>query len=55
MVRNASMAIKIDVHLPFDPNSDLEIGTCYPEKFRQAYCIIVCEKKKVGRRMSFLP
>ena len=38
MVRNASRAHKIGVHLAFDPNFDAEIGTFYPEKFRQAYC-----------------
>ena len=37
MVRNASRALKISVHLAFDPNFNVEIGTFYPEKFRQAY------------------
>ena len=37
MVRNASRALKIGVHLPFDPNFDVGIGTFYLEKFRQAY------------------
>ena len=41
MVRNASRALKIGVHLPFDPNFDVGIGTFYPEKFRQAYYILV--------------
>ena len=27
------------VHLAFDPNFDVGIGTFYPKKFRQAYCI----------------
>ena len=51
MVRNASRALKIGVHLPFDPNFDLGISTYYPEKFQQAYCTVVCEKKKVGRHV----
>ena len=38
MVRNASRALKIGVHLPFDPNFDVGVRTFYPEKFRQAYC-----------------
>ena len=33
MVRNASRALKIDVHLAFDPCFDVEIGTFYPENF----------------------
>ena len=37
MVRNASRALKIGVHLPFDPNFDVGVRTFYPEKFRQAY------------------
>ena len=36
VVRNASRALKIGVHLPFDPHFDVGIGTFYPEKFRQA-------------------
>ena len=39
MVSNASRALKIGVHLAFDPNFDVEIGTFYPEKFRQAYIV----------------
>ena len=39
MVRNASRALKIGVHLPFDPNFDVGIGAFYPEKFWQAYSI----------------
>ena len=41
MVRNASRALKIGVHLAFDLNFDVEIGTFYPKKFREAYYIIV--------------
>ena len=37
MVRNASRAPKIDVHVPFDLNFDVGIGTFYPDKFHQAY------------------
>ena len=33
MVRNASRTLKIGVHLPFDPNFDVGIGTFYPKKF----------------------
>ena len=35
MLRNASRALKIGVHLPFDPNIGVGMGTFYPEKFRQ--------------------
>ena len=40
MVRNAYKTLKIGVHLPFDPNFDVRIGTFYPEKFRQAYYVV---------------
>ena len=39
MVRNASKALKIGVHLPFGPKFDLANRTFYPEQFRLAYCI----------------
>ena len=39
MVRNASRALKIGVHLPFGLNFDVANRTFYPEKFRLAYCI----------------
>ena len=39
MVRNASRTLKIGVRSPFDPNFDVEIGTFYLEKFRQAYLL----------------
>ena len=37
MVRNASRALKIGVHLPFGPKFDVANRTFYPEKFRLAY------------------
>ena len=42
MVRNASRALKIGVHLPFGPNFDVANRTFYPEKFRLAYCAVGC-------------
>ena len=38
MVRNASRALKIGVHLRFGPKFDVANRTFYPEKFRLAYC-----------------
>ena len=37
VVRNAFRTLKIGVRSPFDPNFDVEIGTVYLEKIRQAY------------------
>ena len=45
MVRNASRALKIGVHLAFDTNFDMEIGTFYPEKFRLAYYAVESDFK----------
>ena len=37
MVRNASRVLKIGVHLPFDPDFDVRIGTFNPKMFHPAY------------------
>ena len=41
VVRNASRALKIGVHLPFGPKFDVANRTFYPENFRLAYCAAV--------------
>ena len=49
MVRNASRTLKVVCTHLFDPNFDVEFGTFYPKKFRQAYCtvahVLICVKK----------
>ena len=52
MVRNASRALKIGVHSPFDPNLDVGFGTFYFEKFWQAYWTVTITQSLM---MTFLP
>ena len=39
MIRNASRALKIGVHLPFDPNFDVGIGTFDAQSEDGANCL----------------